>query len=373
MSNVATIDHASAPAKQPTFGIELKAKITQFSAALPKHIPQERFARVIMTAVQLNPDLLTCNRQSLWNAAMRAASDGLLPDGREGALVPYKGQVQWMPMIGGLRKKVRNSKELSDWHAQVVHAKDDFEYELGDDPFIRHKPYQGEGDAGPVIAAYSVATFRGSGDKSREVMTRAQLDKVRKSSKASKGPWFDWYEEMCRKTVARRHAKILPMSTDLDDLMRRDDELYDLKGASDAVAGSQRLSLNGKLDALAAMPDPEQDRLPPPDDLTEQGQDATVQADEASATGPKVSAQAAEGAGPQQDQPEDARAASSPALAPDDQVRVALLDNLRSAAMEGPRKLKFAMGKLSAPEFAILSDDDKAMLDNAAKAAGDVR
>jgi recombination protein RecT len=28
---------------------------------------------------------------------------------------------------------------------------------------------------------------------------------------------------MCKKTVAKRHSKVLPMSTDLDDLLRRDD------------------------------------------------------------------------------------------------------------------------------------------------------
>lgn len=260
MSLVEATTPATAVQKQPSFAQEIGIKITQFSAALPRHIPKERFARVIMTAVQLNPDLLNCNRQSLWNSAMRAASDGLLPDGREGALVPYKGQVQWMPMIAGLRKKVRNSKELSDWHAQVVHAKDHFRYRLGDDPFIEHEPFTGEGDPGPVIAAYSVATFRDGGDKSREVMTRAQLDKVRSMSRASQSssPWNVWFEEMCRKTVARRHSKILPMSTDLDDLVRRDDALYDLDGASDKVVGNTKLSLSGKLDALANMDDPAQ-------------------------------------------------------------------------------------------------------------------
>ncbi|TGQ26791.1 recombinase RecT, partial [Mesorhizobium sp. M4B.F.Ca.ET.214.01.1.1] len=65
----------------------------QFKAALPAHIPVERFARVVMTAIQNKPELLSAPRKDLFNAAMKAAQDGLLPDGREGALV-LRGSVK---------------------------------------------------------------------------------------------------------------------------------------------------------------------------------------------------------------------------------------------------------------------------------------
>lgn len=228
----------------------------QFAAALPAHIPAERFARVLMTALQNNPNLLKCDRRSFWNAAMKAAQDGLLPDGREGAIVPYGNDAQWMPMIAGLRKKVRNSGEIATWDAQVVHEKDTFKFQLGDDPFIHHEPSL-DGDPGRVMAAYSIAVLK-SGEKSREVMTITQIEKVRGRSKAkNNGPWVTDYEEMCRKTVARRHSKTLPMSTDLDDLIRRDDDLYDLQGARDEAAeknGGRPQTLAGKLDVLAQMP-----------------------------------------------------------------------------------------------------------------------
>jgi recombination protein RecT len=229
----------------------------QFAAALPAHIPVERFGRVVMTAIQNNPDLvMKCDRRSLWNSCMKAAQDGLLPDGREGAIVAYGSQAQWMPMIAGLRKKVRNSGEIATWDAQVVHEKDKFKFQLGDDPFIHHEPCL-DGDPGKVIAAYSIAVLK-SGEKAREVMTVSQIEKVRSRSKAARnGPWVTDYEEMCRKTVARRHSKTLPMSTDLDDLIRRDDSLYDLEGAREEAAnlnGGRPQTLAGKLDVLAQMP-----------------------------------------------------------------------------------------------------------------------
>jgi recombination protein RecT len=232
---------------------ELAGMTEQFKSALPAHIPVERFVRVVMTALQNNPDLVRkCSRRSLWNSAMKAAQDGLLPDGREGAIVEYGGEAQWLPMIAGLRKKARNSGEIATWDAQVVHAKDAFEFELGDEPYIRHRPCLDE-EPGQVIAAYSVAVLK-SGEKSREVMSIAAIEKVRARSRAKKGgPWFSDFEEMCRKTVARRHSKVLPTSTDLDDLLRRDDDLYDMKGAGDAAiaGGDKHKTLAGRLDALA--------------------------------------------------------------------------------------------------------------------------
>ncbi len=201
-------------------------QVEQFVKALPKHIPVDRFIRIVRTGVQQNPKLLDADRGSLLSSCMKAAQDGLLPDGRLGALVIYQEaggikKVQWLPMIAGLRQKVRNSGEIVDWNAHVVHANDQWDYEEGDNPHIMHRPVRGE--RGPVIAAYSVARYR-TGEISREWMWFEELEKVRAVSRAKHGPWQDWTDEMYRKTVAKRHAKILPMSSDLDDLLRRPDE-----------------------------------------------------------------------------------------------------------------------------------------------------
>jgi recombination protein RecT len=126
---------------------ELESRTAQFAGSLPAHIPVERFKKVIIAAVNSTPALLKADRRTFFNSAMKAANDGLLPDGREGALVIYKTKtkeivngkeqerwidaVQWMPMIAGIRKKVRNSGEIATWDAHVVYAKDEFDYELG--------------------------------------------------------------------------------------------------------------------------------------------------------------------------------------------------------------------------------------------------
>jgi recombination protein RecT len=201
----------------------IDAMTPQFRLALPPHISAERFARVAMTAVNRAPDLLRADRASLFNAVLLAAQDGLLPDGREAALVVFAGAVQYMPMIGGLLKKIRNSGELLSIAAHVVYARDEFRYQLGDDEQIHHVPYL-DGDRGAPRLVYAIAKTKDGGIY-REVMTVDEVEKVRAVSRAStKGPWAQWWGEMARKTVLRRLSKRLPMSTDAEDLLHRDDE-----------------------------------------------------------------------------------------------------------------------------------------------------
>ncbi len=53
---------------------------------------------------------------------------------------------------------------------------------------------------------------------------------------------------MAKKSAIRRLAKRLPLNSGLDDLVRRDDELYDLKGARDEAPKPKTLRerLEGK-------------------------------------------------------------------------------------------------------------------------------
>jgi recombination protein RecT len=247
MSNKAMVDDVR---------LQLDKMLGQFAAVLPAHIPVERFGRVVLTAVQTSPELLNVDRRSLWNACMKAAQDGLLPDGRLAALVVFKDKkrgpvAQYMPMIAGIRQKVRNSGEVSTFDAYVVHEKDLFDYELGDDPHIVHRPVRG--DRGKIIAAYSIALLK-DGSRSREVMWIDEIEDVRKSSRyPDGGPWVNWYGEMCKKTVARRHAKVLPMSSDIDDLLRRDDE-PEGGGTGSVIQPRPSRTLTDALNMVASLP-----------------------------------------------------------------------------------------------------------------------
>jgi recombination protein RecT len=221
-------------AKPSSFELELQSYEPQFAAALPGHISVEKFRRTVVTALNAQPDLAKADRRSLFTACVRAAQDGLFPDGREAALVIFNSknqktgewvkQVQYMPMIGGIYKRMRNSGELASISAYVVFSNDSFDYELGDTPHINHKPAMG--DRGQPIGAYAIAKLT-NGEVLREVMSVSEIDKIRAASRsADKGPWVQWWEEMARKSVIRRLAKRLPGSADIDAMLQREDDQY---------------------------------------------------------------------------------------------------------------------------------------------------
>lgn len=242
---------------------------SQFKAALPPQIPVERFIRVAQTAITTSPQLMEANRASLWAACVKAAQDGLLPDGKEAVLVTYKTKAgiiaNYQPMVGGILKKVRNSGELASISPHIVYSNDEFEFwidEAGE--HLKHKPKLG-GERGEPTHVYAIAKTK-DGAVYIEVMTTEEIEKVRSSSRAKdSGPWVNWWGEMARKTVIRRLAKRLPMSTDLDDVIRRDDELYDLDKSEASNGKSQRPSRVAKIVeeakpvAEVAAQEPEQD------------------------------------------------------------------------------------------------------------------
>lgn len=212
----------------------------QFAMALPEHVSPERFCRVVITAINSNPDLIRAERDSVLAAAMKCAQDGLLPDGKEAALVTYGSKAQYLPMIAGILTKVRRSGELKTINAHVVHENDHYAYQLGDDEKIDHTP-RIDGPRGKAVAVYAIAHTK-DGGVYREWMTIEEVNQVRNVSRAkNNGPWVQWWGEMARKTVLRRLAKRLPMSTDLMQVFQRDDDHYDLNRAADGAAKLRRL------------------------------------------------------------------------------------------------------------------------------------
>lgn len=257
---------------------QLEARAHEFKKALPSHISPEKLQRTIVTAATNSPDLLVADRQSLIVAAMKAAQDGLLPDGREAALVIFNNRerdangqwvsrkvVQYMPMVYGLRKKIVQSGDVSSLQTGLVYRAEmvagAFLYEVGIEPPIRHRPMLDlpaeELKDDKIVAAYSIAKMK-DGTVSVEVMRRGEIDQVRESSMTGatkdrfgkprdpKGPWADWFGEMARKTVMRRHSKTLPMSGDI---------IVDVEGAElDAASRAAAVLDSVRPDAPLVLP-----------------------------------------------------------------------------------------------------------------------
>lgn len=241
-----TRDLATMPIEQA-----LDAYAPNFAAVLPPNITVDHFKRMVVTAININPELMNADRRTLFNSCVKCASDGLLPDGREAALVIYKtkvkdrqGREQWieavqfMPMVAGIRKRLRNSGEVDSATAEVVYRKDRFKYRLGDGAFIAHEPPPLDEDRGDAIGAYAIIKLT-SGETIREVMGIKEIEKARAVSRAkdsAAGPWVKWWSEMARKTVLRRAAKAAPQAATLEKLLMRDEETDGLPAPEDLPA-----------------------------------------------------------------------------------------------------------------------------------------
>jgi recombination protein RecT len=224
------------------FRSELSRMMPEFAKLLPAHIPPERFERVVLTTWN-NPNnklIQACDLKSLWHACSQACEDALLPDGREGAIVPFRNKdgdlmAQWIPMVMGIRKLVRQSGELRELRCDLVYVGEPFEHEEGDDFFIKHKkvPFDGDPAKRPVVCCYETARDKNGHKLHHELMWENELMAIAARSKSFKsGPWSDplFALEMRKKTVTKRHFKQLPTSRDLDRVLRRDDELYSFGG-----------------------------------------------------------------------------------------------------------------------------------------------
>lgn len=247
---------------------ELEHRQEQYRMALPSHIKPEDLQRTVVMAAQQNPKLLEADRRTLMLSCMKAAQDGLLPDGREAALVPFSvrkkdaggrwnsvTEVAYMPMVYGLRKKIMQSDEIASMQVGVVYMAEyesgRFLFEVGLEPPIRYKPDltlpMEETTDEKIVAAWSLVKFK-DGSWSGEVMRRAEIDKIRELSQTGatkiqkgrdagkprtpSGPWVDHFGEMAKKTVMRRHSKVLPMSGDIFRDVEGDDVERSIRSAT---------------------------------------------------------------------------------------------------------------------------------------------
>jgi recombination protein RecT len=236
------------------FRSDMQRFTPEIAPVLPPNITPEKFARVAITAVQNKPELLTADRHSLFAALMKCAEDGLVPDNREATLVIFKSKsrggsyvpkASYIPMIRGLVRKLRESGEISDVYLEAVFPGDVFEYQLGDTPRIKHIPMEDHAEDAMPTHVYSVIRYS-DGQLSRKVMAWKKVMEIRDRYALAKdhGPWYDNRHsmiEMGKKTVLRAHVKTQNLSTPLDRLLERDNDLYNMP----QIAGTKPQKPNG--------------------------------------------------------------------------------------------------------------------------------
>lgn len=147
----------------------------QIANALPKHISPDRMVRLTMTAFSQNPALQRCDLHSIFGSVVVAAQLGLeIGVGGQGYLVPYGNKATFVPGWQGLVDLVSRAGRATVWTGAVYRG-DDFDWALGDRPYVKHRPGAGGDSYNDITHVYAVGRVNGSEYPVIEVWT---MDRV---------------------------------------------------------------------------------------------------------------------------------------------------------------------------------------------------
>lgn len=269
MANIiqkAAAESGMAKKKKPTTIKDyIEVMAPAIKAALPSVMTPERFTRITMSALSANPKLQECSPQSFLGAMMTAAQLGLEPNTPLGQayLIPYRnhGRMECQFQLGykGLIDLAYRSGEVSIIQAHTVFENDDFTYELGLDPKLRHIP--AKSNRGNPIAYYAMFKTKDDGYGFQVMSLEEVSAHARKYSKSfSNGPWQTNFDEMAKKTVLKKVLKYAPLKSDFirdmsqDNTIKNDisDDMTDIPDITEYIDVDQE---TGEVIDVSAMED----------------------------------------------------------------------------------------------------------------------
>jgi recombination protein RecT len=336
----------------------LEAQRNGIAQALPRHVTPERLIKTFLVAANRIPDLLQCTQASILETINRAAELGLDLSGTLGEAypVPFNNKMkrpdgtefwakQCQLIIGyrGLAKLARQSGEIKRIDADVVCENDEFTFRKGSDARCEFVPNL-KGDRGKPVGAYAYVQFKDGGEQF-DFMPFSDIEKVRARSKSGSdkqgnaiGAWKSDWPEMAKKTIFRRVAKWLPLSTEkFVRALEQDDADYELADVLEASTGpAQQRGTAGLVNKLKARETTA--RVLPDTQLPEHEAAARIQ--QQAADDPDVG---------HSDEP-------PPGGESDPQIDI-VEEALKPADFQGRRKMVFDLVKREHPELRVTSKD----------------
>jgi len=201
----------------------IRALEPEIKRALPSVLTPERFTRMALNALSNTPKLSECSQMSFIAALMNSAQLGLEPNTPLGQsyLIPFKNnktkQLECQFQIGykGMIDLVYRNNSVQTIQAQTVYANDEFNYELGLNPKLHHKPALD--NRGEAVAFYAYFKLE-NGGFGFEVMSKEDIieyaQKYSQGINSSYSPWKNNFEDMAKKTVIKRVLKYAPLKAD---------------------------------------------------------------------------------------------------------------------------------------------------------------
>lgn len=188
----------------------------QLALALPKHLNVDRMARLAVTCFSKDEKLQVCSPESIVGSLMTASTLGLEPGvNGQGFLIPYGRTCTFVPGWKGLVDLVSRSGRATVWTGAVFEG-DEFDYQLGDAPFVRHRPGD-EDDPKKLTHVYAVGRVNGSELPIIEVWTIKKIWKHRDKYNKVGAKHYSYRdpEMYARKVPLLQVLKYMPSSVEL--------------------------------------------------------------------------------------------------------------------------------------------------------------
>lgn len=188
----------------------------EIARALPRHMNADRLARIALTCFRQAPALGRCDPKSVFAAVIMASQLGLEPGiGGQAYLIPYGTECQFVPGWQGLVDLVSRAGRASVWTGAVYEG-DEFDYALGDSPFVLHKP-SGDEDESKLTHVYAIGRIDGAKWPIIEVWPIAKVIRHRdRYNKVGKKHYsFQHLEMYGRKVALLQVMKYMPKSVEL--------------------------------------------------------------------------------------------------------------------------------------------------------------
>ena len=215
----------------------LQAMRGHLERILPAHVPVEKFIQIGDAAFASVPALNQCNPGDLTHAFLKAARDGLLPDGREAVIVPRYDKDKkrsipaYQPMAAGIMRCIRRSPSVQEIAVNIVYQNEmdqgrfDMVVSDGESKLV-HRPIV-FGEKGEPVGVYAMVRTTNGGIHV-ETLDKNEIEKIEKSAnKKGFSPWKgDFYLEMWKKSAIHRLNKRFKIDDQVDQLARRVEEHY---------------------------------------------------------------------------------------------------------------------------------------------------
>jgi len=202
----------------------------QIQKALPRNIGYTNMASIAMNILRADPNLQKCTPISFICAVLQSAQLQLEPNTPLGHcyIIPYwnskikRYEAQWQIGYKGILEMGYRTNEIIEIDAEKVFAGDQFDWQLGTDKFISHKPVEAnwkydEKTGQPIVTHYYAIFKTTRGVTKFVVWTKEQIIKhMNRFSPAAKkdafSPWRTTPDLMAQKTTLRDLMRYAPLS-----------------------------------------------------------------------------------------------------------------------------------------------------------------